>query len=199
MRRQHHGFELKTRSLTYLVGAVQSGDEQAWSELVRRLTPTLRKTLHRYDVDPVVRDDVAGEVWRLLFERLGTVRDPERLHGWIAVVTTSQLMSLLRRASRRREVPMGEETIEAINPRTEAPVDRFVEDEVRQVLANAVAKLSPREQAVIRCRAWTDEPESLSSMEQRHGIPTGSIGPTLGRGLYKLRRDPQLIRFLASA
>lgn len=198
MRPQRGGFELETRSLTQLVGAIQAGEEQVWPELVRRLSPTLRKSLQRYDVDPVVRDDVAGEVWRLLFERLDTVREPERLHGWIAVVATSQLMSLLRRASRRREVPMGEETIDAINPQTEADVDRFVEDEVRQALAQAVAKLSPREQAVIRCRAWTDEPEPLGSMEQRYGIPTGSIGPTLGRGLRKLRRDPQLIRFLAS-
>ena len=36
-------------------------------------------------------------------------------------------------------------------------------------------------------------------MGEQLGIPAGSIGPTLGRGIEKLRRDRELMRFLSDA
>jgi len=184
-------------SLTQLVVAIQADDPKAWPMLVRRLTPAVRAALRRFDVDDDLRSDAAGEVWRVLFERLDTVRDPERLPGWISVVAANQLTSLLRRASHVREVSMIEQALDRIDPMAEP--DHLVEDETRKVLVLALSRLSVREQTVIRCRALTDEPEPLDSMEQRYGIPAGSIGPTLGRGLKKLRRDPQLLRFFAES
>lgn len=183
------------RSLTELVAAIEGGSEQAWAELVHRLEPTIRSTARRYRVDEELRNDAVGEVWRILFERLDTVEDPERLHGWIAVVTRNQMASMLRRSVHRCETTEVNDIIEVMAG-VEDP-DSVVGREMAEVLGRAVARLTPREQTVIRCRAWTDSPESLESMEQRHGIPAGSIGPTLGRGLRKLRRDPQLVRFLA--
>lgn len=183
------------RSLTDLVTAIEAGNDQAWADLVNRLEPTVRSAVRRYRVDDELRNDVVGEVWRLLFERLDTVEDPERLHGWIAVVTNNQMASMLRRSVHRRETTAANDVIEVMAGVEDT--DSVVGREVAEVLGLAVAKLTPREQAVIRCRAWTDSPESLESMEQRHGIPAGSIGPTLGRGLRKLRRDPHLVRFFA--
>lgn len=189
------GREMESWSLTELVAAIGDDDERAWSEVVRRLAPAVRSALGRFDVDDELRADAAGETWRVLFERLDTIRDPERLHGWISVVAANQLTSILRHSSRRREVVVLEEVFDAVQPVDEE--DRVVEAEVRHVLDQAVSKLSVREQMVIRCRALTDEPEPLESMERRHGIPVGSVGPTLGRGLRKLRRDPQLSAFFA--
>lgn len=186
-----------SRSLTELVAAIEAGDEQAWPVLVRRLTPAVNAAVRRFDVDHDLRADAIGEVWRVLFERLDTVRDPERLPGWVSVVASNQLTSLLRRASNVREVSMIEQALDSVSPVDQT--DHLVEDEVRQVLVRALAKLSTREQTVIRCRALTDDPEPLDSMERRYGIPAGSIGPTLGRGLKKLRRDPLLIRFFAES
>ncbi len=185
----------RTWSLTDLVDGIEIGDRRAWPELVARLTPTVGAALRNFDVDDELRADAAGEVWRLLFERLGTVNDPECIHGWIWVVATNQIRSILRRASHRREVATVDEVVEAMSPIVEA--DRLAEDEVHRALHRAVSKLSPREQTVIRCRALTADPEPLESMEARYGIPAGSIGPTLGRGLKKLRRDPQLIGLLS--
>lgn len=184
---------MDTRSLTDLVRAIEGGERRAWTALVRHLDPAVQGALRRFDVDHELRADAAAEVWRILFERLGSVRDPERLHGWVAVVATNQMVSLLRRPSRRREVAAAEEAIEIVGAVHQT--DRVVEDEVREVLERAVSRLSDREQTVIRSRALTDEPLPLASIERTYGIPAGSIGPTLGRGLSKLRRDPQLRRF----
>lgn len=194
--------EAGMKSLSQLVADIRSGevgpgDRGAWSELVRELAPTVQAALRRFDVDAELRDDAAGETWRLLFERLDTVRDPERLHGWISVVASNQVISLLRRADRRSEVVVSDDVLEARGPVRNC--DHLVEGEVRELLDRAVSRLSAREQTVIRCRALTDAPESLESIQLHHGIPAGSVGPTLGRGLQKLRRNPQLRRYLAEA
>ncbi|MGH1493769.1 MAG: sigma-70 family RNA polymerase sigma factor [Acidimicrobiales bacterium] len=184
---------MNEQSLTQLVGEIASGNDHAWPGLIRRLAPTVYSVVRKYRVDDELRNDAVGEVWRILFERLDTVEDPERLCGWISAVASNQMISMLRRSERQREIVVINRVIEV-----EAPVDdhdRLIEAEVNELLSCAVSKLSPREQTVIRCRALTDKPLSLKSMEQRYGIPAGSIGPTLGRGLSKLRRDPQLVRF----
>ncbi len=186
---------MTTPSLTQLVAAIEAGDDAAWPELVRRLAPAISAALGKYDVDPEARADATGEAWRILFERLSTVREPERLHGWISVVACNQLMSILRRASRKRETAMVDEVVAELHPVED--VDRVVDDEAREALRHAVSKLSEREQALIHRRFLTDEPEPLVAIERRDAIPVGSIGPTLGRGLTKLRRDPQVIKYFS--
>lgn len=180
-------------SLTELVRRIEGGDDQAWSALIRRLTPAVYSAVRKFDVDEEVRKDAMSEVWRILFERISTIEDPERLHKWVSVVACNHLITTLRRPEHRRELATDDDYIETTLP-VEDP-DDVVRCEVVELLDGAVARLSPREQLVVRGRAYTDDPQSLASMERRYGIPAGSIGPTLGRSLAKLRRDPQLRRF----
>lgn len=183
-------------SLTQLVTAIEGGDQRAWSVLITRLTPAVNSAVRKFNVDAESRADAAAETWRLLFERLHTVENPERLPGWVSVVASNQLTSTLRRASYKREVAVGEDITEAAEP--VVAIDGVVADETRQVLRSAVSKLSSREQTIVRCRAFTDEPVPFASIERRYGIPAGSVGPTLRRSLRKLRSDPDLSRFFSS-
>ncbi len=181
-------------SLTDLVTAVGSGRPGAWDDLVVRLLPGLRAALGRFNVDRALRDDAESEALRSLFEHLGSIDDPERLPGWIARVANNALIDLLRVDQRQRAVALAEATDATT---TTVDRDRVVESEVRDVLAGAVGRLSPREQLVVTSRLLTDEPESLKSIQARTGVPSGAIGPTLGRSLSKLRRDPDLRHLLA--
>lgn len=72
---------------------IEAGDDKAWSVLVRRRTPAINAAVRKFDVADDLRADAIGEVGRVLFERLDTVRDPERLPGWVSVVASNQLTS----------------------------------------------------------------------------------------------------------
>ena len=183
------------RPYAELVRAIEAGDEAAWHQLISRLRPTVDRVLGCYRVDPQLRFDAAADTWEILLTNLGDVRHPERLEGWIATVARNRMNLHLRR--RRRDCPTDDvDRLRVAQGPGAATPDPVVQEETREVLRRAVARLSPREQQVIRCRAYTDRPEPLQSMQDRLGIPVGSIGPTLGRGVAKLRRDRDVRRLL---
>lgn len=182
------------RSLTDLVAAIRSGDRRAWIHLIDRLAPVVERTLAGYRVDHHLRNDAAADAWMALLTGLDDVREPERLTGWISVVARNQIHRLLRLQRRDHLADSLEWVGEAVQPS-----DPVVEAETRVALHTAIDRLSPREQQVIRCRAYTDQPESLCSIHDRFDIPLGSIGPTLGRSVAKLRRDPALMRELVGS
>lgn len=178
-------------SLTELVGAIQDGDDWAWQALVERLSGTVKGALSTFRVDVHLRNDAAAETWKTLFEHLDRIRDVERLPSWAAIVAINNMRRILRR--RTQSVLFGDMELLA-NIIGVDDEDLVVEGEVREALVRAVGRLSGREQAIVRGRSYTDEPEPLAAMEERLGIPTGSIGPTLGRCMHKLRSDPEVVR-----
>ncbi len=180
--------------LVELVAAVEAGTPGAWDDLVARLLPTIRAAVNRFDIDPTLRDDAESEALRALFEHLDAIEQPERLPGWVSRVASNAAIDLIRVDQRQREAAMAEAastTLETLDR------DRLVESELRAVLADAVGRLNRRERIVVTSRLLTEEPEPLKSIQARTGVPSGAIGPTLGRSLSKLRRDPALRHLLA--
>ncbi|MEM8922060.1 MAG: sigma-70 family RNA polymerase sigma factor [Actinomycetota bacterium] len=177
-----------------LVDAIRSGDDWAWQALVERLQQPVWGVLSRFQVDQHLKNDAAAETWKTLFEHIDQVREPDRLGGWVGVVAANHL----RRMLRRRSSTSTHEDIDmvAFDPALlHLQADPVVERETRSVLDRAVARLSAREQLVVRARAYTDQPVPLAALGAGHAMPTGSIGPTLGRGVEKLRRDPEIMTF----
>lgn len=181
-------------SLTEIVAAIDGGDQAAWSLLVDRLIGPIRASLAAFNVDAEQRNDAAAETWRTLFERLETVKDPESLPRWVAVVARRKMIDIIRHSG-----PGGPMADIEVHP--EAAVssdpDHVVEAETAAVLRAAVSRLSPREQKVVEGRVFTAAPEPLKSLSVKLHMPSGSIGPTLGRSLAKLRQDRELASFLS--
>lgn len=184
-------------SLTELVAHIQAGDEWAWQAMVDRLSRPVWGVLSGFNVDAHLRSDAAAETWKSLFEHLDNVREPERLPGWASVVAANHMRRILRRRTNLHPC----EDIERMLADPDAAVaepDHLIEAETRHVLAGAVERLSPREQIVVRSRAYTSEPVPLATIESDLGIPAGSVGPTLGRSVAKLRADPAVVAFFPS-
>jgi DNA-directed RNA polymerase specialized sigma24 family protein len=64
--------------------------------------------------------------------------------------------------------------------------DLVISDEQRHALWTAVRQLSPRCQELIRIVAFVPRPD-YQAVAAELGMPIGSIGPTRGRCLAKLR------------
>ena len=181
-------------SLTELVRAIEDGQSQAWEVLVHRLRPIVRRRLTQFNVDPELKNDAEAETWATLYEKLSSIRNPEALVGWISLVAKSRMIDIIRRHGDREIIRPPEETASAVHYLER---DRLIDHEVGVMLNRAVDRLSEREQAVLRGRLLSEEPASLRSMGNVLNMPVGSIGPTLGRGLAKLRTDPELMQYLA--
>ena len=86
-----------------LVVRARDGDERAWAALVERYAPLIWSLCRRYRLDTTETADVGQNVWLLLVNQLGKIRDPAALPGWLATTTRRECQRVLNRA----QVPHG--------------------------------------------------------------------------------------------
>ena len=66
-----------------LVARARDGDQHAWDEIVDRYAPLVWFICKRYQLSRADVDDVGQTVWLLLVEKLGDLRQPAALPGWL--------------------------------------------------------------------------------------------------------------------
>lgn len=174
-----------------LVTRARDGDERAWAALVEWYAPLIWSLCRRYRLDTTDTADVGENVWLLLVNQLGKMRDPAALPGWLATTTRREYTRVLNRAqvphAARHEpdaenIPDGEaETIE----------HGLLAAEQHAALREAFTHLPRHDQQLI-VLLIEDTPVSYAQISARLGIPVGSIGPNRRRCLDKLRHHPAI-------
>ncbi|WP_456879977.1 RNA polymerase sigma factor [Geodermatophilus sp. SYSU D00779] len=158
------------------------GDQSAWRRLIDEYDGLVRSVAASFRLQTADVHDVAQTTWLRLLQNVRTIRDPERLAGWLAVTASRESLALLRRSARLRPLPVVDETPDTTAGPEEDVVDR---DQARDLWA-AVAELSPRQQCLL-VALFRDELDSYNDVAARCAMPIGSIGPTRARALSRLR------------
>jgi RNA polymerase sigma factor (sigma-70 family) len=173
--------------ITLLVDAAAAGDEQAWHEIVDRYAPLLASVIRRFQLTTAETQDVAQTVWLRLVEHLGSLREPRALPMWI--ITTAKRESLRYLAGRRQTLahdPLDPSWL--ADSAEDADADaQLLRAERHEALLAGLAELGVRQRELLLLLV-EDPPLSYAQISQRTGIPVGSIGPTRGRALDRLRR-----------
>jgi RNA polymerase sigma factor (sigma-70 family) len=168
-----------------LVRRASTGDEDAWRELVDRFGPLLWGVASTYRLGHTQTADAVATAWMRLVEHIDSIRDANRVAGWL--VTTVRRECLARLQDSRREY-LVDDLVGAGEPEEEADMDRrlaFEED--RRLIRRALAQLSDRERQLALV-LFADPSPSYRQIGARFSMPVGSIGPTRARILDKLRR-----------
>jgi RNA polymerase sigma factor (sigma-70 family) len=173
--------------VSLLVDAAAAGDEQAWQEIVDRYAPLLASVIRRFELSTAETQDVAQTVWLRLVEHLRSLREPRALPMWI--ITTSKRESLRYLSDRRRTVPHDPLDPAWLAPRAAdaEPVAELLRAERHETLLAGLAELPAKQRELLLLLA-EDPPLSYAQISRRTGIPTGSIGPTRGRAVERLRQ-----------
>ena len=167
-----------------LVADAANGDQQAWDALVQRYTSLLWSIARSYRLTAPDAADVVQTTWLRLVEHLDQIADPDRLPGWLATTARRECSRLLR---------LGDRESLAYTPLLDVPDDApeldagLLRDERDAALWRAMARLDEFCQRLLRILI-ADPPPSYAAVSAAIGIPVGSIGPTRGRCLSKLRR-----------
>ena len=166
--------------------AYQSGDEAAMSDLVGMLTPLLWHTARSQGLDAGSAEDVVQTAWLRLYEHAASISDPQAVLKWV-VTTTRREAWAVSRAGRRADL-VAEPTVDldrATAP-SDAPDATLLRGETQRTLWQHLKGLPERCQALLRVVAVADRPD-YAAIAEALGMPIGSIGPTRGRCLAKLR------------
>ncbi|HET8658291.1 MAG TPA: sigma-70 family RNA polymerase sigma factor [Micromonosporaceae bacterium] len=171
--------------LAQLLVSARAGDREAISELVRALTPLLWNAARAEGLDRELAEDAVQNAWLSLVRSSDNIRSPQALTSWLLTVTRRAARELSIRHARQRTVDP--ELLTGLPSQDPSTEERMVEDERHRRLWSNVERLPPRCRQLLRIIAFVERPDyDLVSHELR--MPKGSIGPTRGRCLSKLRR-----------
>lgn len=168
-----------------LFTAYREGDEAAMGELVSALTPVLWHAVRATRLDRAATEDVLQTTWLGLVRHADTIAEPVAVLKWMVVSARREAWRVSRGQARTR--PADLETNHAGEPDRAASVeDDVVRDEDEHTLWHHINALPERCRSLLRVIAFADRPD-YAALAITLGMPQGSIGPTRGRCLAKLR------------
>ena len=98
----HDAAPISDNPVVALSMRARDGDERAWAALVERYAPLIWSLCRRYRLDATDTADVGQNVWLLLVNQLGKIRDPAALPGWLATTTRRECQRVVNKAQARR-------------------------------------------------------------------------------------------------
>lgn len=169
--------------------AYRDGDAARMGDLVRLLTPLLWHTARGARLDTATAEDVLQTVWLALVRHADTITEPVAVLQWLVVSTKRESWRVSRAQTRTR--PEDFEATEGVGAAVDAVGSPSVEQQVLAAASDStlwrhIASLPERCRALLRVIAFADRPD-YAELSKALGMPQGSIGPTRGRCLAKLR------------
>ena len=177
--------------VTALVARAAAGDQGAWNRLVDRYAPLVWSICQRYRLDREDVDDVGQSVWLLLVEKIGSIREPAALPGWLATTTQRECLRLLRAARRHDHAGLPPDDQMPSDPAAVTIEQEVLGAERDASLRAAFAEL-PRSCRDLLSMLVIDPHRSYAEISATLGVAVGSIGPTRARCLDRLRKSARL-------
>jgi RNA polymerase sigma factor (sigma-70 family) len=167
-----------------LLRDARDGSHGALDQLVGELTPMLWHAARAAGLSQPDAEDVAQTAWLNLVSHLNEIRNPAALKSWL--ITTTRREAWRVRAAYRKTVPTDHDWLMEIPDLAADSEERVIVKDEQRALWAALRELPPRCQELLRIVAFVPRPD-YDVVAQNLGIPRGSVGPTRGRCLEKLR------------
>jgi RNA polymerase sigma factor (sigma-70 family) len=161
-----------------------AGDPSALDDLVRVMTPVLWHVVRAYRLDAELAEDVIQSTWLAFVRRSSSILDTTAVGGWLTMTARREAWRVAKAAS--RATPTDEEELAVRLPQQGSAETDVVDADRRERLWRAVDGLPERCRRLLRVVAFENRPD-YASLASDLGMPIGSIGPTRGRCLAKLR------------
>jgi RNA polymerase sigma factor (sigma-70 family) len=162
----------------------RDGDTAAVGEIVRELNPLLWHVARGEGLTAEESGDVVQTSWLELLRRLHEIRSPQALTSWLVTATRREAWRVRKLAG--RQASGGAAQLESVADPGPGPGERLLTDERDRVLWRHVQRLPERCRELLRIVAQVSRPD-YGAVAEAMGMPVGSIGPTRGRCLAKLR------------
>ncbi len=176
-----------------LVNAARDGSDDALGQIVTELSPLLWQVARGAGLSSGDAEDVLQTVWMRLLSHLDAIRTPTALTAWLVITTRREAWRV--RAAGRRLLPADQDWLAALPDQGPGAEERVIIDDQRRALWVAIGQLSSRCQELLRIMAFVPRPD-YEAVAAELGMPRGSVGPTRGRCLAKLRAllagDPEV-------
>jgi len=167
-----------------LFSAFRDGDEAKMGDLVTLLTPILWHTVRAQRLDRESAEDVVQTTWLALVRSAESIVEPQAVLQWLIVSAKREAWRVVKRTDRVE--PREFEDDDVVASPADIPEEMVLRTDGETRLWQHIAQLPHRCQELLRVIAFADRPD-YAAIAESLGMPVGSIGPTRGRCLAKLR------------
>lgn len=168
-----------------LVKHAIAGNAWAWERLIDKYGRLIWSITREFKLVESDAADIFQTTWMRLIEHIDRLDRPDRVGSWLAATARNECLRCL--ASRKRLVLVPEEVAFDGPAAHEPDVDEaLLAHERAQIVREAMAHLPWRWQRLLEL-LMADPPASYAEISDELGLPVGSIGPTRGRCLARLR------------
>lgn len=162
----------------------RDGEAAAMGELVAMLTPILWHTVRAQRLERESTEDVLQTTWLALVKHADSISDPRAVLQWMLVAARREAWRVLRNQNRQTPAEIDDDAI--ATPDSQLPEQLTLAGADQQLLWAHFGQLPERCRQLLRVIAFADRPD-YADLARSLGMPIGSIGPTRGRCLAKLR------------
>ncbi len=166
--------------------AYQDGDGQQLAELVDLVTPLLWHTVRAQRVGYEQAEDVVQTTWLRLVHHAEAIQDPRAVLAWLIITAKRESWRVVKDSRRAQPMPDAEDASDIPESVMDGPESTALASLEGRVLWRHIETLSERCRSLLRVVAFSDRPD-YAAVAEALGMPVGSIGPTRGRCLAKLR------------
>jgi RNA polymerase sigma factor (sigma-70 family) len=168
--------------LEALIRAARGGDGEAWNAIVARYSGLVWGVARAHRLTDADAADVFQTTWLRLVEHLDGIKNPDGLGSWLATTARHECLRVLR-VGQRHVLTDAFELPDEDGP---SPASAMLTSERDAALWRAFSALPARCQQLLRLQV-ADPAPSYEEISAALDMPIGSIGPTRGRCLERLR------------
>jgi RNA polymerase sigma-70 factor (ECF subfamily) len=132
-----------------LVRRAQKGDVNAFNELAQRW----QGAIHRFVYGFFGNSDDAGEITQKtlirVYRKVGDLEDPDRFSSWIYRIAKNLCLDELKRAGRKRSVPLNGEEMQIADSASRTPAGQLENRELGEIIQDALILLPDDQRIVI--------------------------------------------------
>lgn len=175
-----------TLDMAQLVRHAAVGDRVAWEGLVDQYSRLLWAMTRDFKLAESDAADVVQATWLRLLEHIDRIEYPERIGSWLATTARHECLRHLAAGKRLVVVQDDHDAFSAAVSHQPEVDERLLAEERARAVRDALSTLPSRSQRMLEM-LMADPPISYTEISDQLGVPIGSIGPTRGRCLERLR------------
>jgi RNA polymerase sigma factor (sigma-70 family) len=171
--------------IAQLVRRAAEGDHWAWERLVDQYARLIWAMTRDFKLVESDAADVFQATWLRLLEHIDRLEQPARVGSWLAATARHECLRSL--AARKRVMLVHDDVTLEDGPAHGPEIDeRLLSEERAQAVRDALSRLPWRWRRLVEM-LMADPPVPYTEISDQLGLPIGSIGPTRGRCLERLR------------
>ena len=186
---------MKNRDLE-LIQRVLTGDEDAFTELVKKYQKPVHALVWRKIGDFHIAEELTQDTFLIAYKKLGTLKKPQRFASWLYVIATRRCLAWLR----KKRIWMQSLEGTSSSQYEKATYSQYVVEEnertaveaQRDVVKKLLAKLPESERTVITMHYFSEM--SSADIGAFLGVSANTIRSRLRRAQQRLKQEETMIR-----